>query len=146
MSDRLLYLAGLITENEMKEKEEEKSGIDFDKDQEVGESKSHKQKVENSFQKNIDFFEKRRAGAAKIAKTAHDKGGPSILTFYHFDAKDKQYEDVLKAIKNGKSHDWFKVKYDAIMNKLHKTKFQQESFQRVVGELEVWGEAISQLF
>jgi hypothetical protein len=95
---------------------------------------------------NQDFFKKRREGAKKIATSAKAKGGPAMLTFYHFDAKDDEYREVLAGIKNNKPETFYKNKYNLVMNKLHQTKFDKESFQRLTGKLEVWGEAISVLF
>jgi hypothetical protein len=154
MNDYLLYLSGVISESAYhnkvaekdEEKAEEKSGIDIDHDKEKGESLAHKTKVLKKHAENIAFFNKRRHGAAKIAAAAEAKGGPSILTYWHFAAKDKQYVDVLKAIKTGKDEKFFMSKYDELMDTLHKTKFNQKSFQQIVGQLEVWGEAIAQLF
>lgn len=150
MKDYLLYLSGVISEaayhDKTAEKKEEKSGIDTDKDKEKGESTAHKTKVLKKHAENVAFFNKRRQGAAKIATAAKEKGGPSILTYWHFAAKDKQYAEVLKAINDGKDEKFFMSKYDETMNILHKTKFNQKSFQKIVGELEVWGEAIAQLF
>lgn len=95
---------------------------------------------------NKDFFEKRKKGASKTALDAKEKGGPSILTYWHFSAKDKPYSDVLKAIAEKREETYFHDQYDNTMKKLHKTKFDQKEFQMTVGELEVWGEAISKLF
>ena len=154
MSDYILYLAGVLneaayhdkTKEKAEEKAEEKSGIDIDQDKEKGESAQHKAKVTKKHSDNVTFFNKRRDGAAKIASAAQAKGGPTILTYWHFAAKDKQYAEVLKAMETGKDEQFFMSKYDEIMNTLHKTKFNQKSFQQIVGELEVWGEAIAQLF
>jgi hypothetical protein len=93
-----------------------------------------------------DFFETRKKGAIKIALEAKEKGGYSILTYWHFSAKDKPYSDVLKAIAEKREENYFYDQYDKTMTKLHKTKFDQKEFQATTGELEVWGEAISKLF
>lgn len=94
---------------------------------------------------NLDFFEKRKAGAAKIATSAKEKGGPAILTYWHFIAKEKPYEQAIEAIKKNKSVNYFEKNYDKTMKKLHATKFDQKEFQMTIGELEVWGELISRL-
>jgi hypothetical protein len=95
---------------------------------------------------NKDFFEARKNGALKIALNAKEKGGPSLLTYWHYSAKDKPYADVLKAIAEKREENYFHDQYDKTMTKLHKTKFDQKEFQITIGELEVWGEAISKLF
>ena len=92
------------------------------------------------------FIKARREGAKKIAAAAKAKGGPAMLTYYHFVVKDAEYREVLQAIKNKKPESFYNSKYDAIMNELHQTKFEKESFQKIVGKLEVWGEAISIIF
>jgi hypothetical protein len=94
----------------------------------------------------IDFFQKRRDGAKTIAVNAKAKGGPAMLTYYHFAAKDPLYKQVLDAIKSDKKEQFFKSKYDQSMSKLHRTKFDEKDFQKLSGELEVWGEALSVLF
>lgn len=93
-----------------------------------------------------EFLKARREGAKKIATTAKSKGGPAMLTYYHFVVKDAEYRDVLQAIKSKKPESFYKNKYNSIMSELHQTKFEKESFQKVVGKLEVWGEAISVIF
>lgn len=94
----------------------------------------------------IEFLKTRQKGAKKIADTAKEKGGPAILTYYHFVVKDAEYDAVIKALEAKKPESFYENKYNKIMNELHKTKFEKESFQKVVGKLEVWGEAISVIF
>ena len=115
MNDDLLFLSGLITEEE-------------------------------KHLTNKEFFEIRKKGALKIASAAKEKGGPSILTYWHFIAKEKPYDAVLNAVEGKQKENYFHDQYDQTMEKLHKTKFNQKEFQMTVGELEVWGEAISKLF
>jgi len=95
---------------------------------------------------DLDFFEKRRDGAKKISAAARAKGGPAMLTHWHFFAKDKQYAEVLRAIKSKKKKEFFEMKYNSFMSRLHKSKFDQKEFQTISGQLEVWGEALSRLF
>jgi hypothetical protein len=97
-----------------------------------------------------EFFEKRRAGARKISASAKEKGGPAMLTHWHFLAKDAEYEDVSKALEANKGKEFFVKKYksflEALLEALHKSDFQQKRFQTISGQLEVWGEALSRLF
>lgn len=95
---------------------------------------------------DIFFFEKRKAGAEKISHQAKEKGGPAILTHWHFDAKNPQYQKVLKAIENKKNKEYFLEKYKKCLKKLNKDNFEQKEFQSLSGELEVWGETIARLF
>lgn len=127
------------------EDKEEKTGIDFDHDKEAGESKVHKGKVEKKHKEMLDFFEARKEGAKKIAREAKAKGGASLLTALHFEAKDGCYMAVISAIKNNKLENYFRSKFISLLAKL-RHKNNQHEFQRISGEAEVWGEAISELF
>lgn len=99
-----------------------------------------------SKKEQMEFFEKRKEGARAIANMAKAKGGPSTLTYYHFHAKDPLYRQVIDAIRNERPKNYYKNKYDQIMSRLHRTKFDEKDFQELTGELEVWGEALSVLF
>lgn len=135
-----------IEEKLSTEKQEEKSGIDIDHDKEKGESSEHKHKFEEAKKAMLDFFKKRKEGAAEIARKAKAKGGASILTYWHFAAKSQPYSEVLRAIKEDKSDSYFINKCKSIMAGLHVDKMTQQKFQRVMGQLEVWGEARAELF
>lgn len=95
---------------------------------------------------NLEFFTKRQAGARKISAQAKEKGGPSILTHWHFAAKEKPYSEAIRAIKENQDKKWFLSKYKECLNKLEKFDFTQKQFQVFAGELEVWGEVIVKLF
>lgn len=97
-------------------------------------------------EKSLEFFDKRMAGAQKISTQAKKKGGPSLLTHYHFAAKIKQYEDVEEAIKQGKDEQFFNQKYQTLLSQLKTLNMTQKEFQTLSGELEVWGESIVKLF
>jgi hypothetical protein len=96
--------------------------------------------------KDEEFFGRRREGASKISDSAKEKGGPAMLTHWHFLAKDAQYEDVIKAVKEKKGKEFFVGKYKSFLEQLHKSDFEQKRFQTISGQLEVWGEALSRLF
>jgi hypothetical protein len=85
-----------------------------------------------------DFADTREAGAEKIAKTAHEKGGLALLTWHHFKVKLPYYKkaaagkfDLAEAQKE------FDETYRSIS-----TEMDQIEFQREVGRLEVLGELI----
>jgi hypothetical protein len=85
-----------------------------------------------------DFANTREGGAEKIANTAKEKGGYSLLTWHHFKVKLPYYKkasegkfDIDKAKKE------FKETYDKIGFDMNQTEFQRE-----VGRLEVLGELI----
>lgn len=97
-------------------------------------------------EKSLGFFEKRLGGAQKISVQAKEKGGLSLLTHYHFAAKIKEYKAVEDAIQEGKGQEFFQSKYRQLLEKLKDLNITQKQFQALSGELEVWGEAIVQLF
>lgn len=84
------------------------------------------------------FIQKRKAGAAKLAKQATMKGGLSNLTAVHFRAKSKPYDVCAKNLGDKK------VIKDHVNDLLKQLKswegMSQLEFQKVVGELEVYGE------
>lgn len=84
------------------------------------------------------FADTREAGAEKIAASAHNKGGISMLTWHHFKVKLPYYKraaagkfDLKKA----------KREFDATYKRIS-TSMSQIEFQRDMGRLEVLGELI----
>jgi hypothetical protein len=132
-------------ESAKEEDQEEKNGLDTDHDHEAGESAKHQAKVKEAKNKMIEFFEKRKKGAAKTAAESKIKGGPAILSYWHFSAKAGPYRDVLAAIKRNENERWFKVKCNELIRKLNSHMKQQE-FQKLMGQIEVYGEAMAQLW
>ena len=96
--------------------------------------------------KDLEFFNKRIAGAKKISAQAEKKGGPAILTYWHFAAKNSQYKEVLSAVQFGKNKEYFVSKYESIIDQLKTPNMTQKQFQVLSGRLEGWGEAIAKLF
>lgn len=91
--------------------------------------------MDNKF---IDFAETRKAGAAKIADTAKEKGGLALLTWHHFKVKLPYY----KKAENGKFNlEEAQKEFDDTYKKISSNMSQIE-FQREVGRLEVLGELI----
>ncbi len=87
-----------------------------------------------------DFISKRAAGAKKIASTAEKKGKYSLLTAVHFQAKEVPYDISSKHI-DDKGTKFIKSKADKCFQKLKSwDKMSQREFQKVMGELEAYGE------
>lgn len=85
-----------------------------------------------------EFADTRGKGAAKIANTAHEKGGLSLLTWHHFKVKAPYY----KKAEEGKfdpeeAKKEFEKTYKSISLNMNQIEFQRE-----VGRLEVLGELI----
>lgn len=95
---------------------------------------------------SLEFFKKRMEGADKIAIAAKEKGGPSMLTYYHFAAKAKPYTEVLEAIQNKEKESFYLDKCDNLLKSLKIGKIDQKKFQEIMGMIEVYGEALTQLF
>lgn len=89
------------------------------------------------------FAEKRLGGAEKITKAAKEKGGPSMLTFHHFNVKLPYY----KKAKDGKFNiEEAKKEYKKYVKELNTSiidvDITQTRFQKLVGLIEVLGELI----
>jgi len=87
----------------------------------------------------VKFCEDRKKGASKIATEARAKGGAAQLTAWHFAAKLPEYDECIKAIKNGKSAEYFKQKMLKHMRNAS-TVGNQKKFQELLGKAEVYGE------
>lgn len=85
-----------------------------------------------------EFAEKRFKGAKKIADNAKEKGGPSMLTYHHFQVKLAYYT---KAEKGKMDMEAAKKEFEKTYKKISLGMSQIE-FQREVGRLEVLGELI----
>jgi hypothetical protein len=92
-----------------------------------------------------EFVEKRRAGADKIARAAEAKGSYSILTAYHFKAKEKPYADAFKHREREDKTEYYKKKVEETLEKLKGfDNLSQKEFQTLTGVLEVYGEVYLQ--
>ena len=92
-----------------------------------------------------EFIEKRQGGAAKIAQAAESKGSFSILTAYHFKAKEKPYNDAFKHREDENKSDYLKIKAEQALEKLKNwDKLSQKEFQSLTGVFEVYGEVYLQ--
>ena len=85
-----------------------------------------------------EFAEKRFKGAKKIADSAKEKGGVSMLTYHHFQVKLPYYT---KAEKGKMDMEAAKKEFEKTYKKISLSMTQTE-FQREVGRLEVLGELI----
>ena len=85
-----------------------------------------------------EFAETRGKGATKIADSAHEKGGLSLLTWHHFKVKLPYYK---KATEGKLDLEKAKKEYEETYKKISLDMTQIE-FQREVGRLEVLGELI----
>jgi hypothetical protein len=85
-----------------------------------------------------NFAVTRGKGAAKIADTAKEKGGLSLLTWHHFKVKAPYYK---KAAEGKFDIDAAKKEFAETLKSISLDMGQIE-FQREVGSLEVLGELI----
>ena len=85
-----------------------------------------------------EFAIKRMGGAEKIANSAKEKGGPSMLTYHHFKVKLPYYKKASEGKFNmEESKKEFTKTLKSITLDMNQTEFQRE-----VGRLEVLGELI----
>jgi hypothetical protein len=85
-----------------------------------------------------EFAETRMNGAEKIADTAQEKGGLSLLTWHHFKVKAPYYK---KASEGEFDVEQAKKEFEETYKKISLNMTQIE-FQREVGRLEVLGELL----
>lgn len=85
-----------------------------------------------------EFADKRLKGATKIADSAKEKGGPSMLTYHHFVVKLPYYK---KAAEGKFDMDNAKKEFDECVKQLS-DNMEQVAFQKLVGKIEVLGELI----
>jgi hypothetical protein len=89
--------------------------------------------------KSFDTFaEKRMGGASKIANSAKEKGGASMLTYHHFIVKLPYYKEAAEGkFDMGKAKKEFNECVKQLSNDM-----EQVAFQKLVGRIEVLGELI----
>jgi len=107
-------------------------------------------KLKNILSEDIDsnitfeqFASKRLEGATKISNDAKVKGGPAMLTHYHFVVKLPYYEN---ASKGNFDIDGTKTLLDKkskeFCEKIYSMSLSEIEFQKLVGEIEVLGELL----
>ena len=90
-----------------------------------------------------DFSKKRGEGASKIAENAKEKGGLSILTYYHFVVKDPYYKKAQQGtIDLVKSKKELKQLVEELYVGIQDMSIKQIAFQKLVGKIEVLGELL----
>jgi hypothetical protein len=85
-----------------------------------------------------EFASTRGEGAAKIASTAHEKGGLALLTWHHFKVKAPYYK---KATAGKFDEEAAKKEFESTLKGISLGMTAIE-FQREVGRLEVLGELL----
>jgi hypothetical protein len=98
----------------------------------------HKCGHDNTPKSFDEFAQTRMKGADKIATTAKEKGGLSMLTYHHFHVKNPYYK---KAAEGKFDLVAAKKEFGQTLKKISMNMDQTE-FQREVGRLEVLGELI----
>jgi hypothetical protein len=91
-----------------------------------------------------EFAGTREKGAEKITKSSKEKGGLSMLTYYHYNAKLPYYK---KAAEGKLDLEAAHKEYKDLLKQLHtatKTNMniEQIAFQKLVGKIEVLGELL----
>jgi hypothetical protein len=106
-------------------------------------NRNKKQSSQSTDKELEDFSKKRGEGAMKIAENAKEKGGLSMLTYYHFDVKEPYYKsaaegklDFIKAEKE------LKGLISEVNNGIQDMSIGQIDFQKKVGRIEVLGELL----
>ena len=90
-----------------------------------------------------EFSKKRGEGAMKIAESAKEKGGLSILTYYHFDVKEPYYKKAQQGkIDLVKSKKELKQLIEELYLGVQDMSIKQIAFQKLVGKIEVLGELL----
>lgn len=110
------------------------------KQQPLAEGKKEEPKI-GAFE---EFAQTREKGAEKIANNAKEKGGPSMLTYHHFQVKLPYYK---KAAEGKFDLEATHKEYKELVKQLHtatKTNMNidQTAFQKLVGKIEVLGELL----
>lgn len=85
-----------------------------------------------------EFAGTRKKGAKKIADSAKEKGGLSLLTWHHFKVKDSYYQ---KAEQGKFNTEQAEKEFQDTLKKIS-LNMEQIEFQREVGRLEVLGELL----
>jgi hypothetical protein len=90
-----------------------------------------------------DFSKKRGEGAIKIADSSKEKGGLSILTYYHYDVKLPYYKKAEQGkIDLVKSKKELKQLIEELYQGIDDMSIRQVPFQKLVGKIEVLGELL----
>ena len=94
-------------------------------------------------EKFTEFAKKRLEGATKISDSAKEKGGPAMLTHYHFVVKLPYYETAANGeFDIASAKDELTNYINTFCNLDENVEIDQIAFQKLVGIIEVLGELI----
>ncbi len=104
----------------------------------------NKNKSSESTDKELeDFSKKRGEGAMKIAENAKEKGGLSMLTYYHFDVKEPYYKSAAQGkLDFAEAEKELKSLINEVNKGIQDMSIGQIDFQKKVGRIEVLGELL----
>jgi hypothetical protein len=106
-------------------------------------NKNKKQSSESTDKELEDFSKKRGEGAMKIAENAKEKGGLSMLTYYHFDVKEPYYKSAAEGkLDFAEAEKELKGLISEVNNGIQDMSIGQIDFQKKVGRIEVLGELL----
>lgn len=98
--------------------------------------------AKNQSEDPMTFLKNRKNGAQESAKKAKEKGGDSMLSYYHFAAKDQPYLEVIKVLREEglkPAMNLCKKNYKNLKSQVDLDMGQKE-YQAIVGKIEVFGE------
>ena len=106
-------------------------------------NKNKKQSTQSTDKQLEDFSKKRGEGAMKIAENAKEKGGLSMLTYYHFDVKEPYYKSAAEGkLDFVEAEKELKGLINEVNNGIQDMSIGQIDFQKKVGRIEVLGELL----
>jgi hypothetical protein len=106
-------------------------------------NKNKKQSSESTDKELEDFSKKRGEGAMKIAENAKEKGGLSMLTYYHFDVKEPYYKSAAEGkLDFTEAEKELKSLINEVNKGIQDMSIGQIDFQKKVGRIEVLGELL----
>jgi hypothetical protein len=106
-------------------------------------NRNKKQSSQSTDKELEDFSKKRGEGAMKIAENAKEKGGLSMLTYYHFDVKEPYYKSAAEGkLDFVEAEKELKGLISEVNNGIQDMSIGQIDFQKKVGRIEVLGELL----
>lgn len=106
--------------------------------------KNNKKKSSESTNKELeDFSKKRGEGAITIAENSKEKGGLSMLTYYHYNVKEPYYKSAAEGkLDFVEAEKELKGLISEVNNGIQDKSIGQIEFQKKVGRIEVLGELL----
>lgn len=106
-------------------------------------NRNKKQSSQSTDKELEDFSKKRGEGAMTIAENAKEKGGLSMLTYYHFDVKEPYYKSAAEGkLDFVEAEKELKGLISEVNNGIQDMSIGQIDFQKKVGRIEVLGELL----